>query len=41
MATVAIAAWREGFRGIVSAAIDPVEAWRPERISERLQRPRL
>ena len=36
MATVAIAAWRVGFRGIVPAAIDPVEAWRPERISERL-----
>ncbi len=39
MATVAIAAWREGFRGIVSAAVDPVEAWRPERISERLRDP--
>lgn len=39
MATVAIAAWREGFRGIVPAAVDPVEAWRPERISERLRDP--
>ncbi len=39
MARAAIAAWREGFRGIVPDEIDPVEAWRPERISERLRDP--
>lgn len=39
MATAAIAAWREGFRGIVPPEIDPVEAWRPARISERLRDP--
>lgn len=39
MATAAIAAWREGFRGIVPPEIDPVDAWRPARISERLRDP--
>jgi GNAT superfamily N-acetyltransferase len=36
LATTAIAAWREGFRGIVPERIDPRTAWRPARIAERL-----
>jgi GNAT superfamily N-acetyltransferase len=36
MAATAIAAWREGFRGIVPDTVDPEVAWRPERIAERL-----
>ena len=37
LAETAIAAWREGFRGIVPAEVDPAKAWRPERIAERLR----
>ena len=36
LAETAVAAWREGFRGIVPEEIDPGRAWRPERISERI-----
>jgi GNAT superfamily N-acetyltransferase len=36
LAETAIAAWREGFRGIVPEEIDPRSAWRPARIAERL-----
>ncbi len=36
LAEVAIAAWRLGFRGIVSEDIDPRRAWRPERLAARL-----
>ncbi len=39
MARVAIDAWRVGFRGIVPPEVDPVEAWRPQRITERLHDP--
>jgi GNAT superfamily N-acetyltransferase len=37
LAETAIAAWREGFRGIVPDEVDPQKAWRPERIAERLR----
>ena len=37
LAETAIAAWREGFRGIVPDVVDPAKAWRPERIAERLR----
>jgi GNAT superfamily N-acetyltransferase len=36
LAETAIAAWEEGFRGIVPERVDPRAAWRPERIAERL-----
>lgn len=36
LAETAIAAWREGFRGIVPDDVDPRSAWRPARIAERL-----
>jgi len=36
LADTAIAAWEEGFRGIVPERVDPRAAWRPERIAERL-----
>ena len=39
LAEPAIAAWREGFRGIVPADVDPARAWRPERIADRLRGP--
>lgn len=41
LAETAIAAWREGFRGIVPADVDPARAWRSDRIAERLRDPRL
>ncbi len=37
LSEVAIAAWRDGFRGIVPQEIDPERPWRPERIAERLR----
>lgn len=37
LAETAIAAWREGFRGIVPEEVDPALAWRPERIAARLR----
>lgn len=37
LAETAIAAWREGFRGIVPEEVDPAKAWRPDRIAERLR----
>lgn len=37
LAETAIAAWRDGFRGIVPEEVDPRQAWRPERIAERLR----
>ncbi len=37
LAETAIAAWRVGFRGIVPDHVDPRRAWRPERLSERLE----
>lgn len=37
LSRTAIAAWREGFRGIVPEDVDPERPWRPERIAERLQ----
>jgi GNAT superfamily N-acetyltransferase len=37
LAETAIAAWREGFRGIVPEHVDPERAWRPERLAERLR----
>jgi len=36
LAETAVAAWREGFRGIVPESVDPRTAWRPARIAERL-----
>jgi ribosomal protein S18 acetylase RimI-like enzyme len=36
LAETAIAAWREGFRGIVPEHVDPRRAWRRERLAERL-----
>ena len=36
LAETAIAAWREGFRGIVPKEIDPAYAWSTERIAARL-----
>lgn len=36
LAETAIAAWREGFRGIVPEHVDPAEAWRPDRLEQRL-----
>lgn len=36
LAETAIAAWQEGFRGIVPETVDPRTAWRPARIAERL-----
>ncbi len=36
LAETAVAAWREGFRGIVPEEVDPRSAWRPARIAERL-----
>jgi GNAT superfamily N-acetyltransferase len=36
LSETAIAAWEEGFRGIVPERVDPRAAWRPERIAERL-----
>jgi GNAT superfamily N-acetyltransferase len=36
LAETAIAAWEEGFRGIVPERVDPRAAWRPARIAERL-----
>jgi GNAT superfamily N-acetyltransferase len=37
LAETAIAAWREGFRGIVPDAVDPAAAWRSDRIADRLR----
>jgi GNAT superfamily N-acetyltransferase len=37
LSETAIAAWREGFRGIVPESVDPERPWRPERIAERLR----
>jgi GNAT superfamily N-acetyltransferase len=39
MSETAIAAWREGFRGIVPEHVDPAHSWSESRIAERL-RPR-
>jgi GNAT superfamily N-acetyltransferase len=36
LAETAVAAWTEGFRGIVPERVDPRTAWRPARIAERL-----
>lgn len=36
LAETAVAAWREGFRGLVPDWVDPRRAWRPARIAERL-----
>ena len=41
MAETAIAAWREGFRGIVPDEVDPRRSWRPERLEERLRTPSI
>ena len=37
LSETAIAAWREGFRGIVPEEVDPALPWRTERIAERLR----
>jgi GNAT superfamily N-acetyltransferase len=37
LSETAIAAWREGFHGIVPESVDPARPWRPERIAERLR----
>ena len=37
LSETAIAAWREGFRGIVPEEVDPERPWRAERIAERLR----
>ena len=37
LAETAIAAWRDGFRGIVPDDVDPARAWRPEKIAARLR----
>ena len=37
LSETAIAAWREGFRGIVPEHVDPERPWRPARIAERLR----
>ncbi len=37
MSEVAIAAWREGFRGIVPNHVDPERSWGGARIEERLR----
>ncbi|MCD6015626.1 MAG: family N-acetyltransferase [Solirubrobacterales bacterium] len=39
LADTAIAAWEEGFRGIVPERVDPRTAWQPARIAERLAAP--
>jgi GNAT superfamily N-acetyltransferase len=36
MAETAVAAWREGFRGIVPDEIDPERAWSPEQLEQRV-----
>ncbi|MQA73172.1 MAG: GNAT family N-acetyltransferase [Solirubrobacterales bacterium] len=36
LAEAAIAAWREGFRGIVPDDVDPRRAWQPRRLAQRL-----
>ena len=41
MAETAIAAWRQGFRGIVPDDVDPGRSWRPERLGERLHSPSI
>lgn len=38
MAATAIAAWREGFRGLVPEHVDPERSWSARRIEERLER---
>ena len=37
LSETAIAAWRDGFRGIVPEEVDPRRPWRPARIAERLR----
>jgi GNAT superfamily N-acetyltransferase len=37
LSDTAIAAWRQGFRGVVPADVDPRRPWRTERIAERLR----
>ena len=37
IAHVGARSWREGFRGIVPASIDPERAWSPRGVAERLQ----
>jgi GNAT superfamily N-acetyltransferase len=39
LAETAVAAWREGFRGIVPDDVDPRRAWSPQGISQRLTEP--
>ena len=39
MAETAIAAWRQGFSGIVPDWVDPESAWRPEQIEARIAAP--
>jgi GNAT superfamily N-acetyltransferase len=39
LAETAIAAWEEGFRGIVPERVDPRAAWRPARIADRIAGP--
>ena len=36
LAETAVAAWREGFRGIVPDHVDPRRAWSPQGVSQRL-----
>jgi GNAT superfamily N-acetyltransferase len=36
LSETAIAAWEEGFRGIVPERVDPRAAWHPARIAERI-----
>jgi ribosomal protein S18 acetylase RimI-like enzyme len=40
IAEVGVRSWREGYRGIVSEAIDPERAWNPDRLAERLEAPK-